>query len=110
MSISKTDLQYVSGRMIEQDISKGIAILYVVLIHCIPMTENVDRVVRALFGMAMPVFFFFSGYNYKPSTLGYGQNIKKRAKQLFIPLLKYSLVVLAIMVIMVCLFSEKGKM
>ncbi len=98
-----------SGRMIEQDIAKGVAILYVILIHCIPMTEDVDIVVRALLGTALPVFFFLSGYNYKPNNLTYSQNLKKRAKQLFIPLLKYSLSVLALMVIGLLVLGKKSE-
>ena len=52
--------------MIEQDIGKGICILYVIAIHCIPFTQNVDIYLRAVIGYAMPFFFFVSGLYYRP--------------------------------------------
>ena len=65
------------SRMIEQDIGKGISILFVIAIHCIPFTENIDIYLRAVIGYAMPFFFFVSGLNYRPGKGDYKGKIKK---------------------------------
>ncbi len=86
-------------RMIEQDIGKGISILAVIMAHGIAFTAGVDTVLRALIGCAMPFFFFVSGLNYHPGKGSYMEIMRKRAKQLLLPLVKYTVAILIILTI-----------
>lgn len=85
------------ARMHEQDIAKGIAILIVVFVHSVQLRTGAMDWLVATTGYAMPFFFFVSGYNYRPGKGSWGQNVAKRARQLLLPLLGYSLAVYLIM-------------
>ena len=76
-----------------QDIAKGMMIIGVIFFHCYLMTfenhtESLQNfnILLALFPFILCVFFFYSGYNYKPNNRTYLQNVAKRAKQLLIPM------------------------
>lgn len=85
------------ARYYEQDIAKGLAMIIVMYGHCMAQTQAADHIIRAVFGYVMTFFFFISGYYYRPGNkLSYGEKIKKRAKQILIPLLVYSLGVLIV--------------
>lgn len=81
------------NRSIAQDIGKGLMIIGVIFFHSYVMTfENHSEslqnfnILFAFFPYILCVFFFYSGYNYKPNNLSYLQNVAKRAKQLLIPM------------------------
>lgn len=94
------------NRMVEQDIAKGLMIFAVIFCHTVPLTQTADIILRSILGMVIPFFFFISGYNYKiPETLPdtfkgkallYWQRVKKRLRQILVPLLFCSLVLLGI--------------
>jgi len=96
--------QLFSNRMIEQDIAKGLMIFAVVFCHSVPLTQTADIILRSVLGMVIPFFFFISGYNYKnpdviPPTfkgkaLLYWQRVKKRLRQILVPLLFCSVILL----------------
>lgn len=76
-----------------QDIAKGFVIIAVVFFHCYLETfanhgEAVSsfNILVACFPYILGTFFFYAGYNYKPDTRTYKENIIRRAKQLLIPL------------------------
>lgn len=85
-NVASNATMHKSKRMLEQDIAKGICILAVIVCHCIPLTEQVDVVLRTLLGYCMPFFFVMAGYNYRKGKRTPGQNIKRRAKQILWPL------------------------
>lgn len=86
-------------RMTEQDIAKGLAILLVVFVHSVELKTTAMNWLVATTGYAMPFFFFMSGYNYKPGRGTWGQNVTKRAKQLLLPLLYYSVGIYVVMTV-----------
>ncbi|MCR5491752.1 MAG: acyltransferase family protein [Bacilli bacterium] len=75
-------------RMPEQDIAKGFAILLVTMMHILVVEKMAFAIAGGLFGFIMSLFFFLSGYNYKPGRT-YKENIIKRVKQVLIPFLIY---------------------
>jgi fucose 4-O-acetylase-like acetyltransferase len=98
------------------DTIKGIGILLVVLIHCLPATFVV-RVWISTF--IMPMFFMLSGYVYSPDR---SQDIKayilKKAKSLLLPYFFYSLICIPLYIaegsntvadVLACLFMYKGQ-
>lgn len=86
-----------------QDIAKGIGMLFVILLHTTTLFTLGGRdtevsglasiLFLALMGYMMPFFFIMSGYNFKPGVMSYGACIRKRAKQLLIPLLNYTIAI-----------------
>lgn len=74
------------------DITKGLAIIVVVVSHLV-MIPSVGDIVTRLFGGLMGVFFMLSSYFYKPGK-GYLYNVKRRFFQVLVPFLVYNLVVL----------------
>ena len=99
----------------EQDIAKGIGMLFVIFLHTITLftlggrdtetTGLVSIVVLALFGYMMPFYFIMSGYNYKPGV-PYGVSVRKRAKQLLIPLFNFSVAIWVLLGAYLCLRGE----
>ena len=85
-----------SGRMIEQDIAKGVAIFLVILFHTLTMEKSFFYILGGLFGFIMPFFFFIAGYNHKPYRYTYKQIIALRSKQILVPLIVYTFVINAI--------------
>ena len=77
-----------------QSIVKGLLITSVIFFHAtmfsdLPNYANVlseFSILMTLFPFLMMVFFFYAGYNYTPGKRSIGQNIKRRALQLLIPL------------------------
>ncbi len=82
------------NRQPEQDIAKGIGMLFVIFLHTVTLFTLGGRdtdpsglasiLFLALTGYMMPFFFIMSGYNYKPGALSYGASVLKRAKQLLV--------------------------
>ena len=76
-----------------QNIVKGLLISSVIYFHAmtfvaLPNTESVlsdFNILLLLFPFLMMVFFFYTGYNYKPGKRTPWQNIKRRTLQLLIP-------------------------
>lgn len=99
----------------EQDIAKGIGMLFVIFLHTVTLytlggrdTETsglVSIVVLALFGYMMPFYFIMSGYNYKPGV-PYGVSVRKRAKQLLIPLFNFTVAIWVLLGAYLCLRGE----
>lgn len=56
-------------------------------------------------GYMMPFYFLISGYNYKPG-LSYGQSVRKRARQLLVPLVNYTIAIWIILGAYLCLRGE----
>ena len=93
-------------RMVEQDIAKGLMIFAVIFCHTVPLPQLADTILRSILGMVIPFFFFISGYNYKepeslPDTFKgkaglYWQRVKKRLRQILVPLLFCSVILLGI--------------
>ena len=94
------------NRMVEQDVAKGLMIFAVMFVHCVPLTKLADTILRAILGMVIPFFFFISGFNYKkPDVLPinrkerinlYLKRVKKRCRQILVPLAFCSLILLGI--------------
>ena len=70
------------GRMVEQDIAKGIAILLVIALHCLTLKKEYYMILAGLVGFLMPFFFFIAGYNYRPGKYTFKENVIKRTIQL----------------------------
>ena len=47
---------------VEQDIAKGLAILFVIFLHSVQLKSSAMEIVLAFGGYAMPFFFLMSGY------------------------------------------------
>lgn len=82
------------GRMVEQDIAKGIAILLVIALHCLTLKREYYLILAGLFGFLMPFFFFIAGYNYRPGKYTFKENVIKRTKQILPPFIIYLTVIL----------------
>ena len=78
--------------------AKGIGILSVLHVHC-SLVEPVNVLITYLIGTIMLIFFFITGYNYKPGKRRIPQNIKQRAKQILIPFYLYSAVLIALFIV-----------
>lgn len=80
------------------DVAKGIAILLVIIGHCLPLypTEPVHYLNSWIFTFHMPLFFILSGYFYKPGNLKYG----RLAKALLLPYIVFSTLNIALKAIL----------
>ncbi len=104
--VENTRTKLFKHRMVEQDIAKGLMIFAVIFCHTVPLPQLADTILRSILGMVIPFFFFISGYNYKepeslPDTFKgkaglYWQRVKKRLRQILVPLLFCSLILLGI--------------
>ena len=83
MPAEKKRLQFI-------DAVKGIAILWIVLYHLLAPCAFKNVIIQ-LCDMFLLLFFFYSGYFYKPGKRSFGENMKNRAKSLMIPFFRYSL-------------------
>jgi polysaccharide biosynthesis protein PslL len=72
-------------RMAWIDVLKGIAILFVVLGHN-PLTTAHPKIFNIIFSFHIPLFFFISGYLFKPDQ-SIGKHIRKRFNSLLKPYL-----------------------
>ena len=74
-----------------QNIVKGILICTVIFFHskiCVDYSALVNfNVLYLMFPCIIGIFFFYSGYNYSPGKRTPKESIKRRTKQLLIPLL-----------------------
>lgn len=74
-----------------QDMVKGALIIAVIFFHCTlygnATSYNEFNIVFCIFPCIMGVFFFYTGYNYTVGKRSPIENIKRRTKQLLIPLL-----------------------
>lgn len=103
-------------RQPDQDVAKGIGMLFVLLLHTTTLftiggrdtvpSGIVSIVFLALMGYMMPFFFIMSGYNYKPGALSYWTSVRKRARQLLIPLFNYVVAIWVLMGAYLCLRGE----
>ena len=82
-------LQYV-------DAIKGIGILWIIFYHLTAQGAFKDFVLNPLMELFLVLFFFFSGYFYKPGKASIGNNIGKRALKLLVPFVVYALLFWAI--------------
>ena len=73
-----------------QNIAKGILICSVIFFHSKILIDysalNSFNILFLIFPCLIGVFFFYSGYNYKPKKRTPKENIKRRTKQLLLPL------------------------
>lgn len=79
-------------RLTYADMMKGIATVAVVCCHLLAPNAFKNNVINHLLFPLLVAFFFFAGFFYKPGKYSYAENIKKRAKALLIPFVKYSLI------------------
>ena len=84
-----------SGRMLSQDIAKGMCMIFVVIFHIQVffndvLSANAYRVFGLFATYLMPFFFFIVGYNYKLGKRTIRENIRNRFRQIFRPFLEYS--------------------
>ena len=84
------------GRMIEQDIAKGIAIILVIALHTLTLKSSIYNILGGIFGFIMPFYFFMAGYNHRPYRYTYKEILKRRFKQIIIPFFTYSISILII--------------
>lgn len=96
----------IKRRMESQDIAKGLAILFVLSVHCFPVPELWDDIVYGLFHGAIAFFFVMAGYNYKVSNKPVSQNIKTRTWTLLKTYFIYVFGILLIMGIYFIIFYE----
>lgn len=75
------------------DIAKGLGILLVVIGHSL---QTGSYPVRVIWTFHMPLFFFLSGFCYNPYKYTFGTLLKTRVKQLFVPLLLFSALLLVL--------------
>ena len=85
---SKKRLNYV-------DMVKGIAILIIILYHLAAPGSYRSFLDHTMESMLL-LFFFFSGFFYRPGKKTFAENVKSRAKALLIPFFAYSLVFWAV--------------
>lgn len=74
------------------DMAKGLGIVAVLVLHICVLGTVGNILFMVLFGYLMPFYFFTSGYTYKTGR-GIGFNIKRRAGQILLPFLKYTIAV-----------------
>lgn len=75
------------------DIAKGLGILLVVIGHSLP-TESYPM--RVIWAFHMPLFFFLSGFCYNQHKYTFRKLFKTRVRQLLVPLLIFSAVLLVL--------------
>ena len=75
-------------RLATVDVMKGLAILFVVFYHLLAPC-GVKTVVDHLTEIMLILFFFTSGYFYKPGKRTIGENIRNRASATMVPFLFY---------------------
>ena len=78
-------LQYV-------DALRGLGILWIIFYHLTAQGGFKTYVLNPLMELFLVVFFFFSGYFYKPNKTSIGKNIGKRALSLLVPFVIYALI------------------
>ena len=83
MSNVKKRLSYV-------DMVRGIALLAVVLYH-LATVDAVKTVCNHLIDSVLILFFFYSGYFFRPGKRTFVEKVKHRAKSLLLPLIQYGL-------------------
>lgn len=81
------------NRTVAQDTAKGIMIIIVVLFHCFMATFEVAMDALSSFNIMIAItpfllssFFFYAGYNYVDRGKSFKENVKRRAKQLLLPI------------------------
>lgn len=93
-----------SKRLDFLDIAKGLGIIFVLYSHScgFPVFGN------AVVAFYMPLFFFISGYVYKPGR-PFGANVKRKLKQLLIPYAGYTLILYAEHILLGLIQNELTK-
>lgn len=72
------------------DFAKGIGIIMVVLGHCF---DGKHFHVAVIYSTHMPLFFFLAGLCFKPEKYTLKELAQKRAKQLLIPLISFTVII-----------------
>ncbi len=75
------------------DIAKGIGILAVVAGHSVLIDSFPQRLI---YTFHMPLFFFLAGYCYNPDKYSFATLLRKRIRQLLVPLFIFSAILLAV--------------
>lgn len=99
LSVNKT-----KGRIGNIDIAKAVAIFFVCWLHI--AKNSIPTTLEKLFSYIMGTFFLLSAYFYKPNQ-GYLKNVLKRVKQIIIPMIKYSALVLLIYLLFLVIRGEE---
>ena len=96
-----------------QNIAKGILICSVVFFHSNIFIDysalNNFNVLYLIFPCLIGIFFFYSGYNYKPQKRAPKECIKRRTKQLLLPLL-FIWVLATILVVPILLLTNSATL
>ena len=71
------------------DMTKGLLMIYVIILHATSFTMIGQVLIQCTFGGAMIAFLALSGYTYSSGNRTYIQNILRRIKQLLIPYIIY---------------------
>ena len=74
------------------DAIRGLAVLWIVFYHLLSVGVFKSYVLNPLMELFLVLFFFLSGYFYRPNKGKVGDNIWKRTKSVLIPFFKYSLI------------------
>lgn len=75
------------------DIAKGIGILLVVIGHSM---LNGSYPFRVIYAFHMPLFFFLAGFCYDSTKYSFGLLLKRRGRQLLVPLFVFSAILLIV--------------
>lgn len=83
MPVEKKRMQFI-------DAVKGIAILWLVFYHLLAPCA-VKSVITQLHELFLTIFFFYSGYFYKPGKRSFDENVENKVRSLLTPFFRYSL-------------------
>ena len=72
------------------DAIKGVAIIVVIIYHLVAPC-GFKSVTDHLVELSLTLFFFYSGYFYRPGKRSISESIKNKAKSLMVPFFRYSL-------------------
>lgn len=85
------------------DMTKGLLMFYVVILHVTALTMIGTAVLQTIFTGAMITYFVLSGYTYTPGKRTYTEDVIKRIKQLLIPYVIYFIGIF----VLTCLLAVK---
>lgn len=82
--LERTALPVKKKRIGSVDICKGIAMIYVIIVHFFPGATGLSTAI----GFMLYFYYAISTYFYKPQRTAW-ENIKRRVKQLLVPMAEY---------------------